>query len=138
MDAERQRRADRAADRRAQRREREQTARLVNGLDLQLELRRLWRVARRIEPALAVWALPELTLRRSRQHSHTSGRTWPSRVRGRIHLTTGTLPEDTIYVLAHEVAHSVSYARGHRGHGDIFKAAEAELLAEAGVRHTRR
>lgn len=135
LDAARARSSERARAVAEKRREREKEARLFNGVDLAAELRRVWRVAQRVEPGLARRDVPELTLRRSRTNHYTSGRTWPYR---RIHMTVGTDRDDMMHVLVHEVAHSVSYARGHRGHGDIFRAAEAELHAECGVRNTRR
>jgi len=105
---------------------------VVHGVDLMAELKRVYKAARFLEPELRS-RLPQLTIHRSKTNKGTSGRAWG--FRHRIHLTCGRDVEDILYVLVHEVAHLVMRARDYSApsHGDAFKAAEAELLAETKV-----
>lgn len=149
LETQREKAAAKAAEKQKQKRLREAGKYVVNGVDLRKELSRLWRIAQRIEPRLGKQSPPTLTIHRSKRWG-TSGRAWTSSFaltkgkggavyRGpRIHLTCGTNLGTMLYVFAHEVAHHVATARGAwSSHGDTFKAAEAEMLQEAGIKDVR-
>lgn len=129
---DRKRKAGRERSKARAKKKREQMAQkwVVAGINLKQELARIWRIAQRLEPALAGRPRPKLAVFQ-RKGRYSSGHTYALR---KIHITCGTDPADIRYVLAHEVAHSICRIRGGGCHDDIFKAAEAELLHDTGIR----
>lgn len=105
---------------------------MVGGYDLRKLLRRVWTVARRLEPGISRKP-PRLQV----QYRGGGGRAWIGRPTWdtKLQLNRGrkghTLPLRWIFdTLVHEVAHFTACERGDWGHGDTFKAAHADLEQE--------
>ena len=107
--------------------ERQRRREIVDGIDIARELDRLWAYALQLAgPLLYSRKVPRLTVSLS-EKTGTSGRAWSS---GRVHLTVGKGCDRyrLCGVLAHEVAHQMSWGEGH---GPGFWSTLAELVLEA-------
>lgn len=114
-------------------RERDKSAEkyIIRGEDIRVFYAKAWRAAERIEPRLR--DRPALVVRYG--NCQTGGRAyfWNNRILINRGSKTCPWPLRSIKnIIVHEIAHFVAYARGDCGHGDKFKAAEAELMQELG------
>lgn len=106
--------------------ERESARFMFHGVDIRKITKRVWRVARTIEPMRK--DAPRVDVRYSQ--SSFGGRAWPWEHRFLINRGKKyTLPIDaTTRVIIHEIAHLIAYRRGYvKPHGDTFCGVLTEL-----------
>lgn len=92
-----------------------------------------WQTAKEIEPKLASYRKPRLDFYQRRRPASRMGTAFWSFDRVLLSPNPEWTEDHWVWVVLHETAHLVSFARGELGHGDIFRAAMAELCHEHGL-----